>query len=184
MIRFATLTLLLAGLSACTAQIPLDSQAVGVESEVVPTPAAGACDQDERFREFDFWLGEWQVSDASGTLQGYNTISEAQNGCLLTENWRSAGGGSGQSLSYFSPVDNQWHHRWVSPGIIIEIDGELVNQAMTLEGTIDYVARSHQALFRGKWTPLADGRVEQRFTQSDDDGKSWQVWFVGYYAKP
>ena len=56
-----------------------------------PTPA---------YRAFDFWLGEWEVKTLSGQLAGYNTITQAEQGCLLTEQWRGVQGASGQSMNF------------------------------------------------------------------------------------
>ena len=36
--------------------------------------------------------------------------------------------------------------------------------------------------FRGRWTPLPDGRVRQYFEELTPD-KKWQPWFEGFYAK-
>ena len=42
--------------------------------------------------------------------------------------------------------------------------------------------RRCQHPFRGRWTPLEDGRVRQLFQQQDDEGV-WQTWFDGYYSR-
>jgi len=44
-----------------------------------PAPPA-PCGQDE-YRQFDFWIGSWEVRDANGSLQGHDTIEPILGGC-------------------------------------------------------------------------------------------------------
>jgi hypothetical protein len=53
---------------------------------------------------------------------------------------------------------------------------------MEMEGTIYYLAAQRSAAFRGRWTPLEDGRVRQFFEEKDQEG-NWQVWFDGFYTR-
>lgn len=55
------------------------------------------CENEEKFREFDFWIGEWEVRTADGQLAGHNSIRRAERGCVLIEEWTGAGGTSGMS---------------------------------------------------------------------------------------
>ena len=55
--------------------------------------ALSACNEPER-RQFDFWLGAWQVDGAQGPA-GHNRIESIEDGCALLEHWRGATGGSG-----------------------------------------------------------------------------------------
>src|SRR5262245_1825495 len=48
-------------------------------------------------RQFDFWLGEWEVT-ARGKLAGINRISRAAGDCALLEEYQSQSGYSGKSL--------------------------------------------------------------------------------------
>ena len=51
---------------------------------------------------------------------------------------------------------------------------------MVLGGTLD-LANGKPQLQRVTWTPMADGRVSQRWETSDDDGKHWTTSFLGFY---
>ena len=49
--------------------------------------------EDTEFRAFDFWLGDWDVaSAATGVHQGSSHVSKEMSGCVVWENWTSAGG--------------------------------------------------------------------------------------------
>ena len=84
------------------------------------------------FRAFDFWAGNWRVTDADGTHVGDNTITSEETGCVLVERWRSARGGTGQSLNFFDPARGKWRQLWISPGSRIEIEGGVVGDYMIL----------------------------------------------------
>ena len=116
----------------------------------------------EAFKQFDFWLGHWEVTTPDGTLAGENLITSEENGCLVLERWSSAGGGTGQSYNYYNPATEKWRQVWVSQGGMIDYEGGLTDTGtMKLTGTITYVATGQQAPFTGEWTPNEDGTVTQ-----------------------
>ena len=41
-------------------------------------------------RQFDFWVGLWDVTDPSGKFAGTNRIELVDGGCALFESWSSA----------------------------------------------------------------------------------------------
>src|SRR5437763_13229762 len=48
-------------------------------------------------RQFDFWLGDWEVHNPAGKRVGHNRISAVHDGCALQEQWQGDGGFSGTS---------------------------------------------------------------------------------------
>ena len=142
-----------------------------------------SCATSAAHRAFDFWVGNWEVRDAQGKLQGYNRVTAVQDGCALQEHWHSVRGGTGQSINYYHPGYRQWRQLWTDAGAsIIDIRGGLDGEAMVLSGTIYYLDSREERLFRGRWTPLADGRVRQFFEEQDTSG-AWQPWFEGFYSR-
>lgn len=141
------------------------------------------CEEGEHFADFDFWVGSWDVFTGDGNKAGSNVISRVENGCALQELWTSAGGTTGRSLNFYDPNRGKWRQHWVSPtGLLIDIEGGLVDGSMVLEGIVYYFS-GLQADFRGTWTPLEDGRVRQYFEQHDAASDSWQPWFEGFYVR-
>ena len=68
-----------------------------------PAPAAATpqpCSAPQH-RQFDYWIGEWDVHDPSGKRVGENRITRIHNGCALLEEWRGNGGVTGSSLNVF-----------------------------------------------------------------------------------
>ena len=165
--------------------VPLVAVAeTGAEPAEAPEASASPCEQDKRFREFDFWVGDWEVHDGAGTLVGENAITSEESGCVLVERWQGVKGSSGMSINYLDRVTDEWVQSWhAAGGYQIDIRGGLTDNGMLLRGTIHYIGSGQTAPFRGLWTPLPDGRVRQFFEQSNDDGATWEPWFEGFYTR-
>ena len=147
-------------------------------------PAQFPCQDDARFAEFDFWVGEWDVHIADGTYAGSNHITSLHHDCVLVENWTSASGNGGMSINYLDHESGEWVQIWNdSNGSQINIRGGLTEEGMLLVGTIHYIGNDTTARFRGLWTPLPDGRVRQFFEQYDEASDSWATWFEGFYTR-
>ncbi len=136
-----------------------------------PTPCAAPA-----YREFDFWLGEWDVFEEGGSIkEAQATVSRAQNGCGLREQYTGKDGSSGESLSMYDPSVAEWQQTWLSNhGQVVVIHGTLNGQAMILSGT-DHSGGGRR-LVRGVWKPESAG-VRETAERSSDDGKTWTPWF-------
>lgn len=162
----------LAGLAAAVLATPTAAQ----------TPPSLICQDEPEFRQFDFWVGDWEVFDnQSGNKAGENHIESRHAGCVLVERWESQGGGGGMSMNYYDSVTGVWRQLWVSVNYSIDIQGGLDGQGrMVLEGQLHNYRQRQGIPFRGTWTPNEDGSVRQLFEQQDAQGQ-WQVWFDGRY---
>ena len=155
-------------------------QAAFAQTAATPSP----CQEDARFSQFDFWIGNWDVRLASGQLAGTNEVRSLHGGCVIVENWTSATGGTGMSINYLDHATGEWVQIWNGGhGSQINIRGGMTDEGMLLVGTIHEVASDTTAPFRGLWSPLDDGRVRQFFEQYDPDSESWQTWFEGFYSR-
>ncbi len=146
-----------------------------------PTPAPPPCSTAEH-RQFDFWLGEWEVREA-GKVAGINRITRILGGCALREEWSGASGTTGTSLNMYDAVRKRWHQTWVDDkGNVLLLDGEWKGGRMVLEGERP-VPGGKISRERITWTPQAGGRVRQLWESSEDSGKTWQVAFDGIYSR-
>ncbi|GAB5456401.1 MAG: hypothetical protein Hens2KO_26300 [Henriciella sp.] len=155
------------------------AMAQDADTEGPPPP----CIQDA-YKQFDFWLGTWEVTTPDGAVAGTNKITSEESGCLILETWRSATGGSGQSYNYYNPATEKWRQVWVSAGFIIDYEGGLTaSGSMKLAGKITYTASSFEADFTGEWALNDDGTVTQHFEQYDAENDEWTTWFTGIYTR-
>ena len=65
------------------------------------------CQKNDLKRDFDFWIGEWNVTQG-GQFAGKNNITSILGGCALYEQWDSAAGIQGKSFNYFDPAHDHW----------------------------------------------------------------------------
>ena len=134
----------------------------------------------EEYRHFDFWIGEWEVKDANGSLQGHNTIESILGGCVLKENWEGASGSIGESYNTYDRQTGQWHQTWVdASGTLLRIDGGIQDGKMVLKG--EWQGQNGPAQHRISWEPRSDGTVRQLW-ESSQDGAQWNVLFDGIYS--
>lgn len=176
LIRKAALSLLLLfGTGTALAQSQTDTAQIDINPACTEAP----------FRDFDFWVGTWDVTTPNGQTAGTNRITLEEGGCLLVERWSGASGGTGQSYNYVDRDTGQWRQVWVSSGFTIDYSGRLdADGVMRLEGRIAYAANpENNGPFRGAWTLREDGTVEQSFHQYSKDMDDWVPWFTGIYSK-
>jgi hypothetical protein len=132
-------------------------------------------------RQFDFWLGEWQVTNSVGQRAGSSRVENILDGCALSETW--TGASSGRSLSLWDPGDGRWHQTWVdNAGTVLHLSGGLVNGEMVLQGQ-RRLDDGTEVTDRITWTPHTDGTVRQRWESSRDRGMRWTVVFDGTYRR-
>ena len=142
---------------------------------------ASPCSGDE-YRQFDFWIGDWEVTDEAGEPQGTNRIESILNGCALRESWSGAGGSAGHSFNTVDRHTGRWHQTWVdSNGLLLLLDGAFDGTSMVLAGP--GISRDGDPIsHRISWTPIDDGRVRQHWEVSKD-GEAWNEVFDGYYTR-
>jgi hypothetical protein len=180
-------TLFVAALVVCLG--PLSVNPLQQVSATAPSPGApgaqGAgvptCDGAEH-RQFDFWVGEWDVTAPNGQLAGRNSITRELSGCVLHEHWTGTGGLRGESFNTWDRTRKRWHQTWVSStGNLLVLEGGLVNGAMQMSG--ESMSPKGPVHNRITWTPSSDGTVRQFWETSVDGGKTWQVAFDGQYRR-
>ena len=146
-----------------------------------PIVKPGPCDGPE-FRQFDFWVGDWNVFTADGALAGTNTIERILGGCVISENWSGSKGTDGRSFNVYSTADSKWHQTWVdSEGTLLELAGTFADGRMVLEGDSP-ATTGNPVRNRITWEKLPDGRVRQHWQVSPTGEEKWTDAFVGFYT--
>lgn len=142
-----------------------------------PVPCSSA-----EYRQFDFWLGDWEVRGPAGKLAGSNRISRAYGGCVLHEQYDTGRGYSGASFNVYDAGRKRWHQTWVdTSGTLLQLDGGLIEGRMVMEGQTTGTDGS-STKHRITWTPNSDGSVRQLWESTNPAG-AWVVAFEGKYTK-
>ncbi|WP_191860358.1 hypothetical protein [Hanstruepera ponticola] len=138
----------------------------------------------EKHADFDFWVGEWQVTNPDGSKAGTNTITKSQNNCLLQENWKSANGKvTGTSNNFYNYKTKQWEQIWVdNMGGSLHLKGERKGNQMIMQTDDEKNKNGETFYHRVTWTLNDDGSVHQ-YWETITNGKDVTVAFDGLYVK-
>ena len=131
----------------------------------------------------DFWIGQWEVKNPSGGLEGHNRIEKILGGCAILENWTEADGSEGKSLFYFDAPGGRWKQVWITDAGQFKEKAEVKDapEGVRFQGEIP-LRDGRRLQDRTTLTTLPDGRVRQVIEQSADGGATWRAW-EGLYTR-
>ncbi len=152
-----------------------DPAALSVSAEIGGTgtfgvgrlPASAPCTSTEA-RQFDFWLGDWDVTpngSGPGARIARSHITAEAGGCAVFEDFTDLSY-HGVSVNVFNPATQHWHQTYVDTDrarLIFEgglVGGDMI---LTMPNNADRIA----------WSPLSGGRVRQHGEASTDGGQTW-----------
>jgi hypothetical protein len=95
------------------------------------------CMYDDKFKEFDFWVGSWDVRPRNAPLNppARSDITKSNEGCVVHESWHGLGN-SGESYNIWDRTRQKWFQYWVDNfGGLHEYSGVYSDNAMRYEGT-------------------------------------------------
>jgi len=137
----------------------------------------------ENHKAFDFWVGEWEVTNPDGTLAGKNTIQKIQDNCILQENWQGASGNTGTSTNFYNLSTGQWEQLWVdNSGLHLKLKGNRIGNKMVLSSDAYTGTDGGEYINRITWSLNDDGTVRQLWEVLQDE-KVVNIAFDGLYTK-
>jgi hypothetical protein len=149
------------------------------------------CMSNAQARQFDFWVGEWDVFD-TGTKQlvGHSLIEIASGGCMILENWTAIGGpaNNGKSMNYVNPSTGKWEQLWIGSGGLSRnnpqkfVDGEYKDGAMRFVFEQYDKSGSKQSGRFIFFNESAD-QVRQFNEVTNDIGKTWVTLYDLTYKR-
>ena len=112
------------------------------------------CSKPE-YRQFDFWIGEWEAFGLNGKKAGDSRISLILDSCIILEEWTSASlqqglRYAGKSFNTYNSATKQWQQTWV-----------------------DNAGGSTMAIRKMTLTNVSSEKVRQHGEMSKDNGKTW-----------
>ena len=136
-----------------------------------------------KYREFDFWVGDWDVYGKGGALSGHSHVELMIGDCVLNENWTDMTGGVGKSYNKYNEPLKRWEQYWVDQyGSTTYYTGNLEGPNMVFLADGFDPAGKPQKL-RMTFFPIAPDKVRQFGETSDDGGKTWAVSFDLIYLR-
>lgn len=170
-------------------------------TQVAQTPqhCAGA-----QFREFDFWLGEWEIAQQIRATDGewlsapaQTSVAASADGCVVIEHWSGEveffwEGMSaperiwGFSVRRFDPVANSWSIYWMDQRRP-EFEAPYVGGFTGGEGAFyrEVEAPDGARTLRITFAQVAEGGVDWELAVSADHGASWTpLWRMAMRRPP
>src|SRR4051794_35372236 len=87
------------------------------------------CTLDPTYRQFDFWIGDWDVYGVKGNKAGESHVELILDSCIIYENWQS----TGKSFNTYNNALKTWQQTWVDDkGGLTEYFGGFAENKMTL----------------------------------------------------
>jgi hypothetical protein len=142
------------------------------------------------FRQFDFWVGDWDLTwpgqNGQPEQHGSNHVVSEFGGCVIHENFsdRAEPPFQGASVSTFTPKLQKWQQTWVdSQGSYLDFTGEFKDGGMILSREAVGPA-GKKFLQRMVFKNIKQGSFDWSWESSADGGATWKVmWPIHYQRK-
>jgi hypothetical protein len=138
------------------------------------------CTTDPIYRQFDFWLGEWDVFRKDGKKAGDSKIDLILDSCIILENWKSANQFNGlyyagKSFNTYNAVTKQWQQTWVDNvgGSVEFLEGHFENDKMIFQTKPFPLSKDTMAVRRLTFFNLGKDKVRQYSEISRDNNSTW-----------
>ena len=156
-----------------------------VQSGAVRPQRPPGCTSAES-RQFDFWLGEWDVSPSvatSGIIVAESSITSHAQGCVIMENWRPLRGAHGLSINSYDTTDSAWHQTYVdATGGRTEYKGVLHDGVLAMDN-LTAAQGSAPVQSRMSFQRIDDNTVRQWGEQFDPATNAWTSQFDLTYRR-
>jgi tetratricopeptide (TPR) repeat protein len=144
------------------------------------------CAYSTENRQFDFWVGEWDVNTTQGSIPAGNSKIELILGdCVVLENWKSLNSPySGKSYNIYNGALKRWEQYWVD-----NVGGNIFFHGELKDGVMDYwaddIPQSNGPALRRhlQFSKLGPDKVRQFSQGSTDGGKTWNVEYDFTYVR-
>ena len=153
-------------------------------------PPRSPCLTDKVYRQFDFWIGNWEAFNLKGKKAGDSKISLILDSCIILEEWTSvpARGGfayTGKSFNTYNASTRQWQQNWVdnAGGSTNYSFGKY--DSMKIIFQTDPVQFSKDSIVISKLTffNLGPDKVRQLGENSLDNGQTWLTQYDLEYRR-
>jgi tetratricopeptide (TPR) repeat protein len=141
------------------------------------------CMYSKEARQFDFWVGHWDVYNLGSRKVGTSVIEKSAVGCAIMENWTDFYGGNGRSLNFYDSGTKKWYQYWIGRnGVPTRYSGTFSDGAMRYE-TEPVQSGNETQIQRLTFFDIDPDTVRQFAQRSLDGGKTWSVVYDFKYVR-
>jgi hypothetical protein len=142
------------------------------------------------YRQFDFWVGEWEAYNPKGQKAGDSKISFLLDSCTILEEWTSASVQkglkyAGKSYNSYNAKQKRWQQYWIdNSGNITEyFNGHYEPGKMIVETENKKINDTTWLIQKMTFHNLGPDKVRQHGENSNDGGKTWTTSFDLEYRR-
>jgi hypothetical protein len=147
------------------------------------------CSRPE-YRQFDFWIGEWEAFGKNGQKAGDSKISLILDSCIILEEWTSSSitqglRYAGKSFNTYNASTKQWQQTWVDNvgGSNEYLLGKFENNQIIFRSTPFSFSKDTMAIRKMTFSNLSPVKLRQHGEISKDNGVSWATEFDLEYRR-
>jgi hypothetical protein len=144
------------------------------------------CSINPAYRQFDFWIGEWEAFGKAGKKGGDSKIERILDSCIILENWTASQGNyAGKSYNTFNTAIGKWQQYWVDNkgGVTECFDGHYEDNKMILQTANIKQPDNSFKIMKMTFYNLGADKVRQHGESSTDGGKTWKTDFALEYRR-
>ena len=145
---------------------------------------------DPVYRQFDFWIGEWEAFNLKGVKSGDSRIELILDSCVIVENWTSTSvikglRYAGKSYNTYNAAKKKWQQYWVDNGggVTEYFNGHYEEGKMILETDNEKQKDGTFKILKMTFHNLGPDKVRQHGESSTDGGKTWKTDFDLEYRR-
>ena len=142
------------------------------------------------FRQFDFWIGEWDVYAKNGNKAGDSKITFILDSCIILEEWVSANMArgiryAGKSFNTYNGATGQWQQTWVDNvgGSTAYLKGKFEDNRIIFMTHPYPFSKDTIAVRKLTFYNLDKDKVRQQGEISKDEGVTWVTEFDLEYRR-
>jgi hypothetical protein len=147
------------------------------------------CSKPE-YRQFDFWIGEWEAYGINGQKAGDSKISLVLDSCIILEEWTSAAISqglryAGKSFNTYNVATKQWQQTWVdnAGGSNEYLLGKFEDNKIIYKSSPFPFSKDTVAIRKMTFTNLSPVKLRQHGEISKDNGLSWSTEYDLEYRR-
>jgi hypothetical protein len=142
------------------------------------------------YRQFDFWIGEWEAFGLDGKKAGDSKISVILDSCIILEEWTSASlqrglRYAGKSFNTWNATTKQWQQTWVdnAGGTNEYLQGKFEENKIIYTSKPFPISKDTMAIRKITFTNLSPGKLRQHGEITKDNGTSWSTEYDLEYRR-
>lgn len=142
------------------------------------------------YRQFDFWIGDWEAFATNGKKAGDSKISVILDSCIILEEWISTAANNsfryaGKSFNTYNANTGQWQQTWVDNAAASTeyLMGKFETDKIIFETNPFKFSKDTTAIRKLTFFNLGKDKVRQLGEITKNNGQAWAAEYDLEYRR-